>query len=503
MSPKPRPAALSDHPYDVAVIGAGFGGLSAALNLARSGARVVLFEALNYPGGCACTFTRQGASYEGGATLLAGFEDALLLGRWKRELDLAIDLTPLDPVIDLRSRAFSLEVPSDAKVLVDRLVALAPDRERGLRAFFDEQQRVGRALWDVLGEPELLPPWSLKTLQTHARRLGHYAPMARSIGRPLLSAMRRHGVDDVKPLRILADAVCQITLQCSAEAAEGPLGMSALSYFQRGAMHVRGGIGAFARALLDATAAAGASVHLACRVKEVVQDSEGWTVKTRHGDVQARAVVANVMPKAAATLWPTAPPFVADALVKRQADLHARGWGAAMLYRTVRPPPDAGDHARHLELIDDDDGAFIEGNHVFVSISSADDKMAPEGLRSVTVSTHVSPENLATPDVIAAIQQRMRETIAKRAPEWNDVATEMTASPRTFARFVGRPDGLVGGAPWTAGLHCYRGLSPRSVNGNRGNGALYLVGDSVFPGQSVLAVSVGGDRVAETLTRAL
>ncbi|HND32895.1 MAG TPA: FAD-dependent oxidoreductase, partial [Myxococcota bacterium] len=36
---------------DVIVIGAGFGGLAAALSLAERGARVTLLEALTYPGG--------------------------------------------------------------------------------------------------------------------------------------------------------------------------------------------------------------------------------------------------------------------------------------------------------------------------------------------------------------------------------------------------------------------------------------------------------------------
>ena len=57
---------------DTLVIGAGFGGLSAALHLADAGQRVVLCEALNYPGGCASTFRRDGLQFEAGATLFKG-----------------------------------------------------------------------------------------------------------------------------------------------------------------------------------------------------------------------------------------------------------------------------------------------------------------------------------------------------------------------------------------------------------------------------------------------
>ena len=60
--------------YDVAVVGAGFGGLGAALRCAEHGARVLLLESLTYPGGCASTFMRGGASFDyqtGDAPVLA------------------------------------------------------------------------------------------------------------------------------------------------------------------------------------------------------------------------------------------------------------------------------------------------------------------------------------------------------------------------------------------------------------------------------------------------
>jgi len=44
--------------YDAVVIGAGNGGLTAALTLARSGRKVLLLERHNIPGGCATSFVR-------------------------------------------------------------------------------------------------------------------------------------------------------------------------------------------------------------------------------------------------------------------------------------------------------------------------------------------------------------------------------------------------------------------------------------------------------------
>ena len=136
---------------------------------------------------------------------------------------------------------------------------------------------------------------------------------------------------------------------------------------------------------------------------------------------------------------------------------------------------------------------------------TADDEneRAPQGQRTVTVSTHVPMDELRGLDdesqgpYIAAIQKRMRETIRARAPELLDHATfEMTASPRTFARFTGRHLGYVGGVPRRAGFEHYR---PKALWPRQAAPGLYLVGDSVLLGQSTLAVALGGVRTAAAI----
>ena len=50
--------------YDVVVIGAGNGGLTAAASLAKSGYKILLLERHNIPGGCATTFCRGRFEFE-------------------------------------------------------------------------------------------------------------------------------------------------------------------------------------------------------------------------------------------------------------------------------------------------------------------------------------------------------------------------------------------------------------------------------------------------------
>lgn len=478
---------------DVLVIGAGFGGLGAALALAERGARVRVHEALTYPGGCASTFHREGFRLDAGATLSSGLAPEQLFGRWIRRHRLPVTLTPLDPVVELRLGGEALPVDADRARFVERLATRARD-PAAVRRFFAWQREVADTLWSLFDDPTLLPPLSAPALLAHLGRAPRYLGLAAALGRPLGAVLARRGLAEEPLLRGWLDAVCQITVQCPAAEAEAPFALAAMDYFWRGTAHVHGGIGRLAEALAGAVDGLGGEVRYADRVRALTRDGAGWRVETRSGTVRADAVVANVLPAALPALLGAPVPGL-DGLADRVAD----GWGAVMLYRGVRAPAGA-ESARHIELVDDPAAPFVEGNHVFVSVSGADEvDRAPAGLRTVTASTHLPAAALrggSPAERVARVQARMRETLRRRAPEWEDVAWEAPASPRTFARFTRRPEGLVGGIPRRSGLAHYLDAGP--VEPLPG---LWLVGDSVFPGQSTLATALGGTRVAEAIAR--
>ncbi|MCB9795417.1 MAG: FAD-dependent oxidoreductase [Alphaproteobacteria bacterium] len=484
-----------DH-YDIAVIGAGFGGLGSALTLAEAGQRVVLFEALGYPGGCASTFSRKGYRFEAGATLFSGLAEGQLLRRWVDAYAPELELHFPEPVLTLRSPDFSLPVSSDRARFLEALLALPGVPEGPTRAFFDEQQRVAEALWALFEDPGLLPPFRPGALLAHLGRSPRYLPLLRLVGRPLEAALRRHGLADCAPLRQYLDAVCQITVQASAAQAEAPFAMGAMDYYFQGAGHVAGGIGELAWALARAVESLGGSLRMPARVRGLTREGAGWRVEARGGAVTADAVLANLLPQDLARLAG----LEAHPRLRAGAERVAEGWGAAMLYLAAGPGASDVREAHHIELILDPSAPFQEGNHLFCSLSAVDEPgRAPSGERTVTVSTHVPMKTLLGLSeaergaYIQGIQARMRAGIAERLPRLHAAITlEMPASPRTFARFTRRHLGYVGGVPRTAGLQHYAGLFPSPVEEG-----LYMVGDSVFPGQSTLAVAIGGVKAAE------
>ena len=489
---------------DVAVIGAGFGGLATALRLSELGARVVLFESLNYPGGCASTFTREGYRFESGATLFSGFGRGQLFRKWIDDYELDVSIDWLDPVVELRTPTDRMEVTPDRNALVKSFTEIPGAPAEAIRRFFDRQKDVADTLWQLMDEPELLPPFGVREALRHAARLPAYARLAPLMGRSLGWLTRRMGVHGVDRLDNYLAALCQITVQCPPDEAEALFALSTMDYYFRGTGHVRGGIGELAWGLVEAIRRAGGKVVLPNDVRGLTQEGRLWRIGTRRGEVRATAVVANVLPQNLWLLTNRAPGELP--VVDRLAREVESGWGACMLYRVVDAPDDASEEPHHLELVTDPEAPFVEGNHVFCSFSGArDGDRAGPGQRTVTISTHVPVAKLRERSLdaqgvyIEGVQARMRRTLAATAPEWEpSVVREMTASPRTFQRFTSRYVGYVGGIPRRTGLHNYRGFTPRQVLPR-----LFLVGDTVFPGQSTLATAIGGVKLAPSVAATL
>lgn len=477
---------------DVAVVGAGFGGLGAALRAAERGHKVALFESLSYPGGCASTFRRGGAEYESGATLFAGLGDDGFFQRALAKHGLRAPVRLLDPVLQVRTQDFRFDVPADRAAFIEGWTRLEPNHGEAIRKFFAHQAKLSSALWALFEDPSLLLPFDARALLRHAKSSLRYAPLLRWIGRSLGAMLDAYGLRDALRLRRYLDSLCQITVQTTADEAEAPFALAAIDYPWRGTGHVDGGVGVLARLMVEAARSAGAEVHFTDRVKSVTREPDGsFRLLTRRGSVTARSVVLNLIPSAAAELLGV--PLTSNVALSELDAAVRTGWGAAMLYRVVRDEGLVSRAPHHVDISADSKRSPTLGYHVFCSVSATGENKAEPGLRTVTASTHVPiPLDAAS---VAEVQARMRATLDEGYPELaRATVREMTASPRTFARFVGRPDGYVGGVPRRVGLQNYRSLGPRAVLPGG-----WIVGDTAFPGQSILAAALGGWKTAESL----
>lgn len=486
----------------IIVIGAGIGGLTTAGLLAKSGLDVTLLEAHVYPGGCAGTFYHQGYRFDAGATLAAGFD----AGGGMTRLAEALGVTwPVEPArIALRAH-----LPDGSQVTrwtdpaawaAERTAAFGPAAER----FWRWQEATADRMWAVALRGA---PWPPQTAADLARLAGVGLGLVAEapLGLPGLAA------DGLRPvaarlngasprLRQYVDGQLLIAAQTTSDRANALYGASALDMPRRGVAHVRGGIGKLAEALADAARRHGAQVRYRQRVTRVTaQPGGGYRVETNKDAVfAADTVVFNLPPHdAAALMGDAAPPKL------RGARLPADGWGAFMVYVGLDGaglPADLPLH--HQVLVREPLG---EGNSVFLSLSLPDDAArAPAGQRALTISTHTDLRPWW------ALFERDRDAYEARKIEYTERALAaaeialpglrnaakliLPGTPVSFQRFTQRSHGWVGGFPQT---NLFRAWGPRLGRD------LWLVGDSIFPGQSILATALGGMRVAGAIAQGL
>ena len=484
----------------IVVVGGGVGGLTTAAVLARAGLDVTVLEAHVYPGGCAGTFYHQGYRFDAGATLAGGFYPggpmdlvacAAGIETWPAR--------PADPamVVHLPDRAVAVR-RSGAPDLVEQRELFGSSAD----AFWRWQQRAADALWDLALR---LPTWPPQSPIELAGLLRDGAGWARDHLHSLhpdlaLDAFRsvaahlRHASDR---LRLFIDAQLLISAQTTSERASALYGASALDLPRRGVVHLKGGMGATAQTLADAVRRNGGAVYYRQEVTRVViERGRPIAAETKRGDsFPADVVIFNLPPENVARLLGDDAPHRLSALPERPR----HGWGAFVAYVGLdgSAVPD-GAPLHHQVIVRE---PLAEGNSVFASLSPTwDAGRAPAGKRALTLSTHTDLSawwDLFEHDR-AAYQARVREYTDRvvaaaeiALPGLRDAAELiLPGTPVTFQRFTRGSGGWVGGFPQTRG-RVFRAWGPRLAR------RLWMVGDSIFPGQSTTAVALGGLRVAK------
>ncbi len=480
----------------ILIIGAGIGGLTTAAVLSKAGVDVTVLESQVYPGGCASTFFHKGYRFDAGATLAAGFypggpmellAQAAGISTWPVHYD-----TP----------AMVVHLPDGQQVACHNETSRWDDYRDvfGERAvdFFRWQERTADLLWRFALRSPAWPIKSVNDAQSVIRSLDSKIIVASprlawDVFRPVSKRLQ----DMPENMRIFVDGQLMISAQTTSEYANALYSASALDLPRRGVVHVEKGIGTLADILANTIKSNGGRVIFRQEVTRITQNNQrNFVIETRKNEKhEADVVIANLTPWNLAELMKDNVPKS----LKKLPAFPEKNWGAFMIYLGLDTKVIPEGFPLHHQVIQRN--PLGEGNSVFISISPEwDNTRASEGQRALTVSTHTRLGdwwNLFESDKHK--YQEKKELMTEKVLEGveivlpgvrNVVKLLLPGTPITFKRYTGRSFGWVGGFPQTS---LFETFHPK-ISDN-----LWLVGDSIFPGQSTAAVALGGLRVAKEI----
>jgi C-3',4' desaturase CrtD len=489
--------------YDLVVIGGGMGGLVTAALAQRSGRRTALLEAHTKLGGCAGYFSRGPYTFDAGATALMGLGPGEVLGDLIELLDLDFEAVPRaryrvhlpDGALDLWPDHTDFERAAKAALGSENRAAAAR------RRFWRLQEAVGGTLFRAASRIPRLPLRGPGDLLYDLSIIG--LPGLLAAATSLLTVrdvLRLLGLDRDRRFYALIAMLLQDTAQAGPETVPFANAAACLQAYRLGMARPLGGMRSLVEGIGQQFASLRGDLRTATLVDRVEQVEGGFEVVTRRRErLRARQVAFNVPLDLAVRLLGHS---LEGRLAKAERQSRAR-WSAFTGYLVIDRAAVPDDAPLFNQVLREYDRPIHDGNNVLISLSPPEDEgYGPVGVRVATLSTHTDPDawHELDEDGYSSRKQdyqgRLLAALGRALPEAPGalVHTEF-ATPRSFRRYTRRTAGAVGGSPVSRSNSNFLAVGPDVL----GPG-LWLVGDSVFPGQGTLAAAISAVRVVERIT---
>ncbi len=489
--------------YDLIVVGAGMGGLATAALAANFGLKTALLEAHTKVGGCAGYFSRQEWTFDVGATALMGLNRGEPIGDLLGTLQIPFQAQKTSTYrVVLPDRTFDID--ADPTRFENRAIAAFPDlNPKALLDFWKLQYKVGGSLFQAAAKIPRFPIHKFSDLTHNLAILGFsgsaYSALAATT---VLNVLKFFGLDQDRSFYALISMLLQDTAQAGAETVPFATAAACLQAYRMGMSRPIGGMKALVEGIARRFVELGGDLRAATLVDRVRSNDDGTfsvTTRRRGEPLRTRRVAFNLPLDLASRLLDRPLEGRLETLEKRSRAV----WSAFTAYLAIDRGAVPDDSPLFHQVLRDYDQPIHDGNNVLISLSPIGDSgYAPPHARAATLSTHVDPAEwigLGEDDRESKKREygdRMIRALGRALP--NAPAALIYgefATPRAFERYTRRTDGRVGGAP--AGLwngHVF------AVGSDVLGKGLWVVGDSVFPGQGTLATVVSAIRAVERIT---
>jgi prolycopene isomerase len=267
--------------WDVVIIGAGGGGLSAGATLARAGVKPLVLEQYSKAGGYMTAFQRDGFRFEVSLHMMDGLDEGGLTNNLFKELGILdrIKLIKFDPLYRAVFPDITIDVPADVNAYIKLLQQKFPNEAEGIAALFDKFFAIGKDIGELS---------RLMNAPLYAQILKF--PLVPMLQWDLISNLFTT-IDDFVRDYIKDPKATAVILQLGnfmgVPPSQSPAVLTAAmleSYHHFGVYHFEGGSQAVSNALADVIRENGGEVRLNTRVKKIlVNDGAAFGVETAGG----------------------------------------------------------------------------------------------------------------------------------------------------------------------------------------------------------------------------
>lgn len=485
--------------YEVIVIGAGIGGLSAASVLACEGLEVLLLEQARQPGGCCSSFRIGDFTFDSAATIIQGFGE-FGFHALRTLFDFTgqqVELIGLDSAYSMYFGDRKIDFFLDRHAFEAELGALFPREAGGILSFIRELNHLYHAFLDCSGP--LRPPGDEPALQRLSMLARHPMSLLRLSRYQHQSAARILGRHVEDPLaHALFDADLSYCTGYGISELSAP--HAALSIIERHTGNTHYPIGSSQQIpdrLEKTLVEHGGRVAYRLAVEEVlVEDGRAVGVRLSNGrNVYAEAVISDTCARnlfgrllGREHLRPQTIEWVGSLEPAPEVMAVFLGVDGSVV------PEDF-----HPVTVIVDDPLHRPDRYVAINIPSIlDPNLAPEGRHSITIHAVTDPGMWPSPgdpaygsDEYLHLKESEAEKVLGLAEQLLPglsaaVLERSAASPATYERYTRRERGAVAGplAP---------GLAPANLPGAVTEiPGLFLVGDSTFFGRGVPQAAASG-----------
>lgn len=280
----PAPGLGDRRPHAI-VIGAGFGGLAAAIRLGARGYRVTVLDKLDAPGGRGTAFRQDGFVFDAGPTIVTVprlFEELWELCG-KRMAD-HVELRALDPFYVIRfDDGGTFTCRADRAAMREEVARIAPADLRGYERFMaaaEERYRIGFEGMGTIPFRRIadMAPWLWDLARLRSDRSVYGEAAARMRHPHLRAALSFH------PLFIGGDPFRVTSIYCLVSHLESAFGVH----------YAMGGTNALARGLASLVEGQGGAIHHGIEIDEIlVRERRATGVRTAGGTERTADIVVS------------------------------------------------------------------------------------------------------------------------------------------------------------------------------------------------------------------